>query len=565
MTIENVGEQPLDSPVLRINGRPYLTITTALDFLGLPNPPTPLALYTAWTRYRVHGTTDLDANRDPTEVLRSIGATFCGDDTRALGRLLADIGIATRFAQMNGHSVAEYQFGDRWTLFDGDQNAFYLRLDNRTVASEADVLADPFLVLRTRVYGRQAEWSAAHAWQNSARFEFVAPSPQKIFRVKGDPAPTDWTFLPSETFTFFPGRQPDRVVAAAPDLASDPVLLGQARVAEFTVDLAARRAAGLPVRAPYPILAIRSDAGETSVATPGLEPVFEIEAPGGQRATLVCQVTPAAIPTIRSGENQLTLVGEGSIRVAFELDPAAADFEPVDPPTVQADAIFVDGIPAFSVEGPGERLWWQISDGPEFLIVPPNLDSLTDFTPTVRLTAALDQTFLTPGRKHYFRARIRQGGVWSDWSQPLTFMVTKPAQAVIKAIRIVNPTQVQLEHEGTDARVRVYGSNRLDFLPDPYADQEAIQIENNRIVESRTNDNFLGEFSGERGFAVVPLRRFYRIIAIRDGDLSVPSEIAKLPPGSNVPSATVLQSRHVKDDGALTGFDRATEQPVSGW
>lgn len=565
VTAKNVGDQPLDSPVLRINGRPYLSLPDPLDFLGLPDPPTPLALFAAWTRHRVHGTTDLDANRDPVEVLRSIGATFCGDDSRALGRLLTARGIETRFAQMNGHSVAEFRFGDRWTLLDGDQNAFYLRLDNRTVASEADLLADPFLVLRTRVYGRQSEWSAAHAWQNTSRFEFVAPGPEKVYRVKGDPAPTRWTFLPGETLTFFPDRELGTVIAATPDLATNSVLRGQARVAEFAVDLAARRAAGLPVRSPLPILAVRSEIGERAIATPGHEPVFEIDFPPGDHATLICQVAAAFIPALQSGGNELTLDPAGRVRVAFAADPAAAALEPTDPPTVQADAIFADGVPAFRVDGPADRIWWQISDDENFTTVPPNLDTLTAFAPQIRIASLLDQTFLTPGRKHYFRARVRRGGVWSDWCPLLTFMVTKPAQPVVKAIRIVNPAQVQIDFADQTATIRIYGSNRLDFLPEPYADLEPTEIENNRTVASRPNENFLGEFSGERGFAIVALRRFYRLIATEDGHLSVPSDLAKLPPGSNVPPATVLQNRHLKAKGALTGIDRATEQPVSGW
>lgn len=565
VAVTNIGAAPLTEPVLRVDGRPYLSLPDPLDFLGLSSPPNPFALHDAWTRHRVHGTTGLDANRDPVEVIRSIGATFCGDDSRSLGRLLADQGIETRFAKVNGHSVAEYHLGNSWQLFDGDQNAFYLHLDNQTVASEADILADPFLVLRTRIYGRQSKWSAAHAWQNAARFEFASPDRGKKYKAKGNPAPTHWTFLPGETLTFFPDRQPAAVIADTPILAANQILLSSVRVAEFSVDLAARRTAGLPIRSPLPILSVLSDSGVQSIATPGHAPVFEIDPPLGDRAMLICQVTPAFIPSLRAGENELTLGETGQVRVVFQLNHAVADFEAIDPPTVQADTTFVDHIPTFRIDGPAERLWWQVSDDENFLIVPPNFDTLTDFAPQVQIGSALKLTFLTPGRKHYFRARLRRGGVWSDWSQPQTFMVTKPAQPVVRAIRIVNPVQAQIDFIDQEANVRIYGSNRLDFLPEPYADLEPTQIENNRIVMSRPNENFLGEFSGERGFAIVPLRRFYRLIADDSGNVSVPSKLAKLPPASNVPQATVLQNRHLKEKGALHGIDRANEQPTSGW
>ncbi len=565
VTLENVGDRAMENPVLRIDGRPHLTLIDPFEYLGLGDPFSPITLYNAWTRQRVHGTTDLDANRHPVEVLRSIGATFCGDDTRSLGRLLATRGIDTRFAEMNGHSVAEYRFGDRWTLFDGDQNAFYLQLDNATPASEADILADPFLVLRTRVYGRQARWSAATAWQNSSRFEFVDPGEQKIYRAKGDPAPTDWTLLPGERLEFDPTRSPQSVIAATANLATNATLVGRSRVATFTVDLAARRAAGIAIRSPLPILAIRSDSGDHSVAVPGEPPIFDVDLPEGVRAVLTCQVAADFIPALRSGDNRLTLTGPGRLRVTFDLDSAAEKLVPVLPPTILADAVFEDGIPGFAVEGPADRLWWQISDDSDFEIVPPNFDTLTDFTSRVRITSPLDHTFLTPGRKHYFRARIRRDGVWSGWSQPLTFMVTKPAQPIIRAVRIVNARQAQIDYAGQEATIRIHGSDRLDFLPEIFTDREPTRIENNRIVEDRPNANFLGEFSGERGFAIVPIRRFYRLVAERDGDRSVPSLLAKLPPAHNLPAAKVLQNRHVKDEGALLGVDLATEQPISGW
>lgn len=566
VVVENVGSGQAPNPVLRVNGRPYLTLTDPLDFLGLAPTPDPLRLYEAWIGLRVHGTTDLDANHDAIEVLRSIGATFCGDDTRALGRMLAPAGIETRFARVAGHSVAEYDFGgDRWTLLDGDQNAFYLLLDNRTVASEADLLADPFPVLRTRVYGRQAEWSRAAAAQNAARFEFVEPGDRKTFRVKGEPASTDWTLLPGERLTFDPDRIPGAVVASTPDLARNKTLAGAVRVAEFTVDLAARRKGGIPLRAPFPILAVRAEDGETRIADPGEEPILEIEMPPGDSATLICQVTRMAMPTLRAGENDLRSEAAAALGIEFQIDPAAAERKEVDPPTVQADAIFENHIPAFQVDGPAERIWWQVSDDIDFQTVPPNFDTVADFTPEIRIRSRLDRTFLSADRKHYFRAKIRQSGVWSDWSHPVTFTTGKPAQPSIIGVLVADAQLAEVSFEKQGVGMRVYGSNRLDFLPQLYADVEPIRIENNRIVESRPNNNFLIEVDGNRGFAIVPLRRFYRIIAELGGAYSVPSALAKLPVGANVPAAVVLQNRHLKPDGALTGRDLATEQPTSGW
>ncbi len=566
VSVANVGNQPALQPVLRVNGRPYLTMTDPLDFLGVRAAPDPLALYEAWIGHRMHGTTNLDANHDAVEVLRSIGATFCGDDTRALGRLLAPAGIDTRFAQVAGHSVAEYNFGgDRWTLLDGDQNAFYLLLDNRTLASEADLLADPFPVLRTRVYGRQADWSRAAAAQNAARFEFVEPGKQKNFRVKGEPAPTDWTLLPGERLTFHPDLLPDAVFAASMNLALNEQLVGGARLVNFEVDLTARREAGIALQLPFPILALRDEAGETRIANPGEEPVLEIELPPGDRATLVCQVTPMAIPTLRVGENDIRSDAASALQIEYQINPAASELREVDPPTVQVDAIFENHIPAFRVDGPAERIWWQVSDDVDFRVVPPNFDTVADFDSKIRLRSQLDRTFLSADRKHYFRAKIRRDGVWSDWCQPVTFTTNKPEQPVITEILVAADELAEVSFEKQDVRMRLYGSNRLDFLPQIFSDTEPTRIENNRVVESRPNENFLSEVDGNRGFAIVPLRRFYRLIAENGGAFSVPSTLGKLPPGTNVPPARVLQNRHLKPEGSLIGRDVATEQSTSGW
>lgn len=155
--------------------------------------------------------------------------------------------------------------------------------------------------------------------------------------------------------------------------------------------------------------------------------------------------------------------------------------------------------------------------------------------------------------------------MWSDWSDPVTFTTSKPAQPKITGVLVADGGLAEVSFEKQDVRMRVYGSNRFDFLPPLYTDVEPTQIEDGRIVESRTNDNFLSEVDGNRGFAVVPLRRFYRVIAEVGGAYSVPSGIAKLPAGANVPPAKVLQNRHLKPEGSLTGRDLATEMPTLGW
>ena len=219
---------------------------------------------------------------------------------------------------MNGHSVAEYQFGDQWVLLDGDQNVF-LCARRRGIRSEADLLADPFLVLRNRIYGLRANWSAAHAWQNTSRFEFVNPGPQKRFRVKGDGAPTQWAFFPGETITFYPDRIP-RAMMRQKRWAIRERNAGPARLADFTVDLAARRRAAVP-RSPLPILSgslsIRGRRENLRPARRWSRIWRSTSRTGNPGRTLICQVSAAFIPTLLIEGEQLVVaaaaVRSGSI------------------------------------------------------------------------------------------------------------------------------------------------------------------------------------------------------------------------------------------------------------
>jgi hypothetical protein len=536
--IENTGRSPIRNPDVRLNGHPLLPVADPLLALGLENPDGPLALFDAWRERRIHGTSDLRANREPLEVLQALGTTFCGDDSRALGAIALSRGADVRFARLNGHSAAEHRWRDEWVLLDGDQNAFYLRWDNRAPASEADILADPLLALRTKIYGRHARWDVAIAWQNTSRFEFVAPASEpKKLKLKGAPNPRNWELLPGEKLVIHLTRAPGLAQAASDGLRKNPALLS----ALCLVELNAQRRGRLTL--PFP--AQSSSTGE---------PIYEIELPG-QTESIFCQAARTQFPHLRSGENTLTNRCDGSMRVTFET--RELDLPAVTPPVVKPP---VPDRLAFEVAAKNaDRVWWQIAADPEFHLVPPNFDRVQEFTARITPDSPLEETFLSPGRTYFARAKVRSRGVWSDWSTPVAFSVRKPEQPLLERIEPQSDGRVRVRWKPADGEMLVFGSERIDFLPEIYGRVEPTHIENNVLREGRPNRNLLATVPSAMGEALVPARACYRLVARESGVLSVPSALARLPGRP----ARVLQNRHIKADGALTGIDVAVEMDAS--
>lgn len=457
------------------------------------------------------------------------------------------------FARLNGHSVGEFQFpGGRPFLVDGDQRIVYWNWDNRTPCSEEDILADPLLALRTRVFGRQAGWNAASAWQNASRFEFLEPgAARKTFKLKGDRNRWRWIFLPGERITIDFTKSPERVYGATGALQRDSTLRRIAR--EVTIDFSDVRTGG-EIALPWPALRV----GGRWVADPGVEPIRIVNLEGGSQE-VVCQAAAAEFPFLRTGENEVELKrGNGRIRVTFEIE--TPNLKAVDAPTV---AMTSELLPIMKIgSSSAERIWWQFSNEKEFERILPNLDRVEDFRPQVAPASRIDRTFFSAGEEVWFRAKIRSGGVWSDWSEPVAFTANKPDQPEIRSVEIEEDGQATLSWSGLKGEIMIFGSNRLDFLPDVYVPEEIVRLENGRALAVRENRNLLVAVPASAGSVTVPLRACYRLIA-RDGELlSVPSRLVRLPRGSNVPPTLVLQNRHVKSDGELTGADIATEVEI---
>lgn len=90
-----------------------------------------------------------DFAQDPMHLLHGFGFACCDESSRTLNWLWQASGYQSHIATMSFHVVPEIYYNNAWHLYDADHKVYYLAADNKTVASVAQVIANPTLVART--------------------------------------------------------------------------------------------------------------------------------------------------------------------------------------------------------------------------------------------------------------------------------------------------------------------------------------------------------------------------------------------------------------------------------
>jgi hypothetical protein len=103
---------------------------------------------------------------EPLRILNGFGFTCCDQSSNVLDWLWQAGGYETRIASMTFHTAPEISYNGAWHMYDPDHKVYYLAEDNKTVASVAQIIADPSLVARVAdangndPIGYPAEWMA---------------------------------------------------------------------------------------------------------------------------------------------------------------------------------------------------------------------------------------------------------------------------------------------------------------------------------------------------------------------------------------------------------------------
>ncbi|MFO0967563.1 MAG: hypothetical protein U0793_18545 [Gemmataceae bacterium] len=169
--LENTGDTDVINPWLsngRNGFRTMAEIVASALKPGMTDREKAHALWFQEIRHRYHWAGDNNELGDPVKVFNIYGHNTCGNDSICLAGLWKRAGLKVTPARVVGHCVTQCYFDGRWNLFDGDMHSMYLLRDNRTVASEQDLVRDHDLIKRSHTQGilnpdRRAndEWEAS--------------------------------------------------------------------------------------------------------------------------------------------------------------------------------------------------------------------------------------------------------------------------------------------------------------------------------------------------------------------------------------------------------------------
>ncbi len=202
--LENVGDVPVVNPWLRRADRPDTrSAKSIVDFVIDPSMSDAEKARRIWEfeiRQRFHATTEDNEVDDVVKRFNCYGYTLCGNESKIISDLWRAAGLRVRRGFPNGHSTAEVFYDGGWHLLDSDEHIIALFPDNKTIASEEQVVRDHFLMKRVHSYGplhddnlkRDESGAALHFYEGERSGEQPSLTKHKM----------DFTLRPGEAITW---------------------------------------------------------------------------------------------------------------------------------------------------------------------------------------------------------------------------------------------------------------------------------------------------------------------------------------------------------------------------
>jgi hypothetical protein len=544
--VENIGQEILKGINLTINDKNYSTFRDLKKYLKLDNSQSDSIkkIYSFWKDNVVHATSDKKINDNPYYLLNFWGYGLCGNSAEALTVLLSYMDIPARRIHLNGHRVSEYFYENKWNIIDGDQNVVYIKLDNKTLASFREVLEDPFIAQRTNVLGKYTSYNIENSCANTALFEFINPKENPIQKIDKrkldleDSSRSQWVLFPGEKIIFHYDESPEMAIGESDISAWENVkdiTLGKIQV---IIDTALRRETAksdtITISTKYPVYKIVDHISGRSMYLPKEQVCTQLNLccdNNIKQVSVFCHGARESFPIISKGENVISLKGQGGsgkAKITFNYNMFEEDMCLPQIRAVNLYGIFKYKQPLFDLEGSGdiEKIWWQICDQRDFQFIIPNFDCLQDFSKRVELSK-IDNSFFRNNGDYYFRVKARSKGIWGEWSSPFQFSVIKPNQPENVKYLTLEETKIKITWDCEDAdglEYLIFGSSRLDFIPDIYADKQINKMIDGIAKNTSKNENLLMTTS-EKYCVLDDKNLFYRIIARRDSSFSTPSSI----------------------------------------
>ncbi|HET6250038.1 MAG TPA: hypothetical protein VFE47_20270 [Tepidisphaeraceae bacterium] len=154
--LENIGQTDVINPWLSNGKNTFRTIDEIVASAvepGMSDREKAFAIWFQEISHRYHDAGDNDELGDPVKLFNVYGHNTCGNDSICLAGLWKRAGMKVSPARLVGHCVTQAFFDGRWNLFDGDMDSMYLLRDNKTVASEQDLVRDHDLIKRSHTQG----------------------------------------------------------------------------------------------------------------------------------------------------------------------------------------------------------------------------------------------------------------------------------------------------------------------------------------------------------------------------------------------------------------------------
>jgi hypothetical protein len=154
--IENVGQTDVLNPWIVVNGkRNWRTVADVAAEATRGHTAAADRARAIWEfrrSNRFHACTWDGECSDLLKALNVYGYTLCGDEACVINDLWKAAGLKTRRGYPVGHCVSEVFYDGGYHLLDSDEHVICLRRDNRTIASEEEVVRDHDLMKRTHTY-----------------------------------------------------------------------------------------------------------------------------------------------------------------------------------------------------------------------------------------------------------------------------------------------------------------------------------------------------------------------------------------------------------------------------
>ena len=213
VVIENLGPEVLRSPLVLVDGLyNWSTVESMAAEITrgcASDEEKALAIFN-WVR--IHGDHQYSGDRkalNPVVFFNGFGHGICAYFASTQTALARAAGLEARVWEIEHHTVAEIYYDGAWHLLDPDCHLFFLKPDNRTIASIADIEQDVEFYARTRAYERvfaDAHDTVRNRWQSLPRTERYDLAKPRYVQYDYDPytyapASMECDLLPGESMT----------------------------------------------------------------------------------------------------------------------------------------------------------------------------------------------------------------------------------------------------------------------------------------------------------------------------------------------------------------------------